>query len=150
LVQKRLSIFFALATVLLVLNVSGCGGGDSAETSLTKKQFVKRAKSICVAAENEQFNDGIAYMEKHPGIEEEEAIVPAGLPPLEKELEKLKALGAPRGDEAKIEEFLEELEKAITETKDDPGTALVRKGNPFNKANELAKSYGLEGCYGNP
>ncbi|HWC47597.1 MAG TPA: hypothetical protein VG448_01805 [Solirubrobacterales bacterium] len=147
--MKRTLIIGALLSLLMLSSLVGCGGGSEA-ASLTKKQFVQRAKAICVAAETEQFNQGAAYMEAHPGIEEEDAVVPAALPPIEKELEKLKKLPAPDESQSQLALFYEALEKALADTKKDPGSALVQKDNPFDEANNLAEQAGLEGCSSNP
>lgn len=142
------ALIFCAALILMVN--AGCGGGSSGGPSLTKGQFIKRAKAICTQAETEQFKNGFAYLEEHPGIDEEEAVLPAALPPIEKELKELRDLGAPDGDETKVEVILNALEKALEETKKDPGRALERKGNPFETPNKLAERYGLQGCSGNP
>jgi hypothetical protein len=146
--MKYFLIIGALVSMGLIL-VSGCGG-DSAEASLTKDQVIKKAELICGEAEGEQFKKGFAYMEEHPGIEEAEAVVPAALPPIEKELQRLKDLPAPSSDQAELTEFFAALEKAMEETKKDPESALISKANPFERPNELAKRYGLQGCSGNP
>jgi hypothetical protein len=147
--RKLLIISLLAVLAFLLVYTAGCGE-DSTTVSLSKKQFVKRAKVICSESETEQFGTVVSYLQAHPGLKQEEAMVPAGLPPIEKELNKLKALGSPSGGEAELEDFFQALEKAIAETKKDPGSALTQKGNPFDKPNELAESYGLEGCSGNP
>jgi hypothetical protein len=149
-VKKLLSIILVISWVLLLLVMSGCGGSDSGETSLSKKQFVKKAKAICLESETEQYKQGFSYIESHPGAEEEDAVIPAALPPIEKELTKLQELPAPDQIEAQVTAFYKALEKGIADTKKDPGSALVQKGNPFKAANKLAEEAGLEGCSANP
>jgi hypothetical protein len=149
LMKYFLSILMAF-TVLLI-GAAGCGSdSSSAEPSLTKAQFVKRADAICTASENEQFKIGMTYLEEHPGVEEEEVIIPAGLPPIEKELRMIKDLTAPAGYAKKVDEFVQALEQAVTETRKDPGSALEPTGNPFEKPNNLAEADGLKGCAHNP
>jgi hypothetical protein len=74
----------------------------------------------------------------------------AALPPLEKEVQKLKALGAPSGDEAKVEAILAALGEAVEAGKENPQSLLVAEQTPFNRANALAKAYGLRICASNP
>lgn len=148
--KRLLSISLILAAILLLFGMAGCGGSDSGEAALSKKEFVKKAKDICIKAEDEQYKQGFTYVQEHPNVKQEDVVVPAALPPIEKELAKLKDLPAPEQDQSQLTAFYEALEKAITDTKADPGSAMVEKGNPFNKANKLAEAYGLEGCAGNP
>src|SRR3954471_6116809 len=150
-VKKLLNIFILVVlSFLMVVGLGGCGGSDSAEASLSEKQFVKKAKAICLNSEGEQFKGAFAYIESHPGTEEEDAVVPAALPPIEKELTRLQELPAPEQKQSQLTAFYKALEKAIAETKKDPGRALVVKGNPFNRPNKLAEVAGLENCSSNP
>ncbi|HSC55657.1 MAG TPA: hypothetical protein VLC51_00550 [Nitrospira sp.] len=153
-VKKLLSILSVTAISLLCVSLSGCGGSGSeasgSEASLSKKEFVKKAKAICLKSESEQFKAAFAYIESHPGTEEEDAVVPAALPPIEKELKKLREMGAPEEMQSRLDSFYKALEQGIADTKKDPGSALVVKGNPFNRANKLAEAAGLENCSSNP
>jgi len=149
--RNNCAIAIGIVTLLLTaLAGSGCGGDDSAEASLPKKEFLKRAKAICAGAEKEQVKIAIAYTKHHPNAQEEDLIEPAGLPPLEKQLEKLTVLGLPSGGAAEVEAFLDEFETALEQGKEDPASLLRSKENPFNQANKLAKEYGIKGCEGAP
>jgi hypothetical protein len=150
-VKHILSIIsLTAATGLLLLAVGGCGGGDSSEATLTKKQFISRAESICQQAETEQLQKATKYLQENPGAEEQDAVIPAGLPPIEEELTQLEALGLPKGGEAEIEAFLEALDDALEKAKEDPESVLVQQGNPFGKPNQIAGKYGLKACAANP
>jgi len=130
--------------------VSGCGGSEAVEVHLSKKQFLKKSEEVCSEAENEQFEGAGQYMEKHPNAKEEDLVVPAGLPPIEKEIKKLKALGPPKGGEAEIEAFIKALEAAAEAAKEDPKVVLASQGNPFEKPDKLASEYGFSVCANNP
>jgi hypothetical protein len=149
--KKLLSILCLVAAGSMLLGVAGCGGGDdSSAASLTKKQFIKSAESICKQAESKQLKTATKYLQDHPGAEEEDVVVPAGLPPIEEELTKLEALGLPEGGEAEIEAFLEALQEGLDKANADPASVLVQKGNPFEEANEIGQKYGLKACASNP
>jgi hypothetical protein len=132
----------------LVVVISGCGGGDSTASgqALPKAQFIKRASSICENSEGEQLQMMFAYAKKHPGAEEEEMVKPAALPPLEQELEDIKSLGAPEGDEAEIDAWLKEFEATIKKVTTNPGSILNLQNNPFDQANKMIAKYGLDKC----
>ena len=150
-ITRHLTLILALATLAATLAIAGCGGGgDSAKASLTKAQFAKQADLVCSTAGNEQAEKANLYLKKHPKAEEAEMIEPALIPPLEKGLEELKELGLPRDSEAQAEAFIEEFEKALEELKEDPEAALSPGGNPFEKANSIAKKYEYGDCGLNP
>ena len=148
--NKRL---FILALVALLAAAVGCGSSGSegtSETSVTKKQYVLRAEKVCLNTESEQFQTISTYSQEHPEVDEEKAVVEAGLPPLEAELAKLEALEQPRTGNAQLEAFFAAFDRAITESQEDPSRVLTQEGNPFATPNKLAEAYGLKGCSGNP
>jgi hypothetical protein len=149
--NKAKSMVAALLLLGALTLLLGCGGsGDSTSTSLTKPQFIKQAKAICEKAEREQLELATQYLKKHPGAEEEEMIIPAGVPPLQKQAEQLTALPAPAGDEAKVDAFLAAFEEGIKDMEANPQDALSPASNPFKKANELGEKYGLTNCASAP
>lgn len=121
----------------------GCGSGGDSTSSLTKKQFLAKADKFCEEGEKEQLELASKYLQQHPGAEEEEMILPAGLPPLQKQTEKIKALPAPEGDEAEVETMIEAFEKGLKETKANPQDLMTSGSNPFTEADKLAEKYGL-------
>jgi hypothetical protein len=150
--QKFLNISKYVLVFSALLGIAGCGGsGDDATTGgLSKKAFIARAEAVCRKAEEEQFQKSSIYLKEHPGIKEEEVIIPAGLLPLEKELDALRGLGAPTGDEAEVNEYLEALAEGLKQAREDPGSALSQTENAFESANDRAKKYGFEICANNP
>jgi hypothetical protein len=151
LVKRNLSKIGLIAVgVLLLLGAGGCGGGGSSEATLTKKQFLSQAESICQQAEKQQLQKATKYLQENPGAEEQDAVIPAGLPPIEEELTKLETLGLPKGGEAEIEAFLQALGDALEKAKEDPESVLVQQGNPFGKPNKVGSKYGLKACAANP
>lgn len=139
-----------VAAAVAVLLATGCGGDSSSSETVTKKQFIERAESICQQAETDQLQKATKYLQENPGAEEEDAVVPVGLPPIEEELNKLEALGLPQGGEAEMEAFLEALGDALEKAKKDPGSVLAQQGNPFGKPNKIGSEYGLKACAANP
>lgn len=144
-----------LSTVLvgltaLSLLVAGCGGGDDETSSLTRKQFLKQANAICqeqTQKRNKIIQDAIAGADQSkilPKADREQIIVDA-LPPYAETPEKLEALGAPEGDEEKVEAIVEAMEKAAEDAKADPSIALTST-KQFDEANKLSAEYGLTSC----
>jgi len=151
-IDRPPTLLAALATlVAALLAVAGCGGSDdSAEGSLTKAQFAKRADLICSNAASEQYKNAGLYLREHPEADEAEMIEPVAIPPLEKQLKELEELGLPREHEAEAEAFLQEFEEALGELKKDPEVAVSPGGNPFDQANRLAEKYEYGDCSQSP
>ncbi|HET9154319.1 MAG TPA: hypothetical protein VFN85_09420 [Solirubrobacterales bacterium] len=145
-----------LTVVLLALSaaaitVAGCGStSSSAPETLPKAAFLHKADGICERAGNEQTVKAAAYLEDHQNAKEADLVVPAGIPPLEKELKELRDLGLPQGHEDEAEAFLAEVEKGLQALKEEPSSALSPKTNPYKKANELGEKLGLVDCARNP
>jgi hypothetical protein len=142
------------ALVALAAVVAGCGGGDDTtdETAtLTKAEFIKQGDAICKKGndqsekEAEEFaEDNDFSLEKASKDQLEEAVSEVLVPNLERQAEELAALGAPEGDEEKVEEIVVSLEDATGEIEDDPG--VVFEGGVLDKPGKLAKDYGFKVC----
>lgn len=143
------TVLTALAAALAVL-VAGCGGGDDETSSVTRQQFVKQANAICQEQSqkrNKIIGDAIAGMDQNkllPKTEREDIILEA-LPPYAETPEKLEALGAPEGDEEKVEAIIQAMEEAAKDAEADPSKALTST-EQFAKANKLNGEYGLSNC----
>jgi hypothetical protein len=148
--RSQILALLLLSALPLALAVAGCGADDSAEASISKAQFRKQANLICNKGSIEQYEKANRYLEDHPKAKEADLVEPAGISPLEKELEELQALGVPRGYEEEAEAFLDEFERALEELKEDPRAAVSSGGNPFEKANKLSEKYKFGDCSDSP
>lgn len=140
----------AAGLMTLALLVAGCGGGDDETTSLTRAQFLKQANAMCEEQEerrNQVIQDLIKGRDQSKllPLERREKLILEILPAYEEVPEKLNALGAPEGDEEKVEAITEAMEKAARDVRSDPGKAL-ESTDQFLQANKLSTEYGLENC----
>ncbi len=142
----------AVALAVLVI-FSGCGGSDEESTStaavtvkassITKAQFVKQANAIC--------GNGTSRIAK---VVQKAIVGDAGIEPVEKAVVpmvnqfvvEIKALGAPEGDEAKVEELLSALQEEADEVEQTPSSSMEEFAKRFKKSGNLARSYGLTAC----
>lgn len=147
-ITKSVGVLLVVLWALIV--AAGCGSDSSTGASITKAQFVKKANDICEETEGEKLKLATEYLKKNPGTEEVDLVVPAAVPPLEKQVREIEALPAPEGDEAKVEAYLDAVKAGIKDTEANPEDALAAKSNPFVKANSLAADYGLTVCDGLP
>lgn len=147
----------AIGAALLLLMLSACGGGSGAESTsvLTKAEFVKRANAICAQADGEIDKVYGRYSRKpYPGGKPpteatmnrvaEEVVIPAR----EKQVRRLRALGAPAGEEQRVDKILTAIEEGIEKGEEDRRTLRGTGGTEyaFAKALELEVAYGLVKC----
>lgn len=139
----------ALASGLVIaVGVAGCGGGDNSTTAApTKDEFITQADAICKQGDEELQAAGrdLAAGGKPSDEEVNQFISDTLVPNLENQAEKLRALGAPEGDEAQVNAIVDGLDKAVEEVKADP-TGLASGGVSFGEVNKLAQDYGLADC----
>ena len=149
----------AAATLALGLLLPGCGGGDEGATasdgvvttapSLTKAEYVKQANAICEDVYSEITREYEAFYEAEKRTEAEldkkagEVVTP-NLVKLEK---RLKAQGAPPGQEQKVEKIILALRAGIERAEEDVSTTRGAHGEfAFEKPYKLMWAYGLNRC----
>ncbi|HKH64487.1 MAG TPA: hypothetical protein VKA35_03385 [Solirubrobacterales bacterium] len=151
-----------VALVALALAVAGCGGGDdstgstevSVNADLTKAQFLQQANAICAKANQELDQEIEEFAKEHNlgGKKEptKEVLAEAAeeilLPSATRQVEEIRDLGAPAGEEKAVDKILTAAEKAVEESEEDPAKAALSTGGPFTDANKLASDYGLKRC----
>jgi hypothetical protein len=146
----------AAFAVFVLLALSGCGGADQGTTtmaSVTKREFVKKANAVCAqdvakidavyspwakkpipgGADREEFMDKVA----------EEIVVPVRA----KEVDRLRAIGLPRGAEREVGEILSAIEEGVRRGRENRHS-LRAAGNAyaFHRAFLLEMAFGLERC----
>jgi hypothetical protein len=168
-----LSSLGALAiAAAIALGAGGCGGGsDSASgestgatatggganqtvhsSSLSKAEFIKRADAICTREKTKGLEAMGAYVKESKGAAGQEkaaligeAIQKVFLPSVQSQVDQIRALGAPEGDEQEVEAILVALEEAVEgASQGTPSSAHFAQS--FSNAGSLAREYGLSGC----
>jgi hypothetical protein len=151
---KKLKIAaLLLGAGLIALLAVGCGSsGDSTTDStatLTKAEFVKEGNEVC-AAGNKEINAGFEKFAKENNLKGEpneaqfaEAAETILIPSVSGQVEEIKALGAPEGEEEAVEDFLTGAEETLEEVEEDP---TLISGEPFEKTNKEAVALGLKTC----
>jgi hypothetical protein len=140
--------------VAAALAVAGCGSGGDEVTasSLTKAEFIKKADAACKKSEDQIQADFAAYAKKHKDITKPteadyaELIDVVLVPNVEQEVEDIRSLGAPSGDEDQVEAMLDALDEGIERAEDEPKVLISNSTKIFGKASKLAEDYGLKIC----
>ena len=138
--------------LFFVLALFGCGGGGQPSDSepLTRAQFIKRASAICRSEEarktralrsvSERGNDFLGGSRR----DLEKLVSEAILPLYAEMIEEMAELSPPPKDAAKVERIVSQYERKLGEAEANPGRQIV--DDSFLKVNQLAASYGIEGC----
>jgi hypothetical protein len=142
-----------VGVVVIAAVATGCGGGDD-DDSLTKAEFTKQGNAICLQSENEKnedLQDALSNPEKYDVEQrnakgELELLEKVALPPIVKMTEELAALGAPSGEEEKVEAVIAAFEEEIEKIEANPQSVVSGTGGEFTEANKLAREIGLRAC----
>lgn len=154
--KRTVMLLFVVIAATAV--AGGCGDDESSAgsietSSLTKAQFIKKAGAICTESNENLLVEINAYIEKHKSSSKSEGEVIAdalrefAVPKVESQIEEIENLGAPAGDEAQIEAFLEAQRRSVESLAArqsltlTPGIELA-----FRQPGKLARQYGLDEC----
>ena len=114
--KSLLSLFALLAATMLV--AAGCGGDDSSsdEPAPTKTEYVADADQICTddAAEIQEAVADVPNVADLTDPETQDAVTNDVLPIYQQQLDDLRALTPPEGDEETTEEIYTALEEALS------------------------------------
>jgi uncharacterized protein (UPF0333 family) len=147
-----------VAALSVVLTLAACGSSDdsnsSSTASISKSEFLKKGNAACQQG-NQQINAagkqvfGTNGNHKNPTQAEQTKFATDTLiPVVQKEIDQIKTLGAPKGDEAQVKAVVDAAQAALDKGKANPTALIQSDSDPFAKANKLANDYGLTVCGG--
>lgn len=133
----------------VVLAAAGCGG-DEGEEPLTKSEYIKQGDAICSKGDAAIGSAAVALGAegKQPPPEElarftEEVVVPT----LQDQIDQLRKLPAPEGDEETVAAIYDKAQEGIDQIKEDPEMFASQEPPPaLNEAGQLAGDYGFQEC----
>jgi hypothetical protein len=158
--------FFVAVGIALAAVVAGCGDSDDSASgsnqtktvsvttsSLSKAEFIKRANAACGRAEAtlvpklERFALEHQSERTSPRVKQAKAAKAVLIPVAEAQIDAIRKLGAPKGDEAQIETILTAQQRGIDELKEvkriEPGTFAQ---DYFIEGVKKFKTYKLVDC----
>ena len=167
--HRRNLTLLAAAALATGLIAAGCGGDDDGGESpskeqsvpqanapskersapqanaLSREEFVAKANEICKrgnaeldAAHQESFGQGLATPEDHNAFATE-TIVPI----MRGQIDEIRTLGIPEGDEDSVNEFLDETESILDQLERHPASF---SSDPFAQVKKDFAAYGLADC----
>jgi hypothetical protein len=150
--------FLAIALILV-----GCGGGGSDSTnggsdstaSLSKAEFIEDADAICEEGGKQSLSELVAFAKesKLPKVKElttaqwEEVGTRILAPALQQQVDEIRQLELPSGDEAQIEAFLDGVDEAVERVEENPATAKA-PSKVLAGARQSISGYGFKVCGG--
>jgi hypothetical protein len=150
----RKAAAISLAAVLSVgLAAAGCGSSKKTATTpaLTKAQFLAQGNAICTEG-NQKSKALQTALEKLVGNKAPSAAQITGyvngsfVPLIQMQIDRIKALGAPAGEQATVASMLALAQTDLDKVKSDPKLLLSEKSNPFADFASSAHAYGLTAC----
>jgi hypothetical protein len=140
-----------MLALALALIVGGCGGEATSAPAVPKATFMTKAEAACLRAYNHIKKELHAHERRREGrkattAELNEYAETVIVPTRKRELEDLRAIGPPEGEEGLYTEILAAYEEGIRATEEDPKKALFSLFGAFVKAQELTEKLGLKTC----
>ena len=146
----------ALAAILVVAPAAaGCGSSKKSSSTTTstpaisKAAFLKRGNAICRKGNREIGTAARSLFPRNrrPSKAELNRFATKTLiPSVQREINGIRALGAPPGDKARVDAVLSSAQSALNKGKRRPALLTTNGPGPFKRANSLARSYGLKAC----
>ena len=115
----------------------------------SRVEFLREADRICHATEAriEAAADELVTAEKEPSPAEVERVaLGVVVPALEAEVQAIRSLGAPKGDEQEVEAILEATEQGIEAIEANPRDISGGVPADLRRAERLAREYGSDQC----
>jgi len=147
-----------MAALVVGVCVAGCGSSSnstSTETTaaISKAEFVAKGNAVCVKGEKAQEAEINAYAKKHGFNENQEPtkaqnveLVETVLAPnIQSQIDGVKALGAPSGEEQQVSSALELSQQTLERIEANPELAFG-KTDTFAAAGKQLHALGLKEC----
>ncbi len=144
--SRLTGVIAVAATLVLGLVGAGCGSSSKSSTTaaLSKPQFLAQGNAICARG-----NQSLAAPDKALGNQPSNAqitafVATAFAPDIQSQIDGLRALGAPSGDQATVSGMIDAAQTDLNKIKGNP--ALLAGGAGFADFAHLAHPYGLTAC----
>lgn len=146
-----------MATLVVGVCAAGCGSSSnstSTETTaaISKAEFVAKGNAVCVKGEKAQEAEINAYFKEHglknkkPSKAQEAELVETVLVPnIQSQINGVKALGAPSGEEQQVSSALELSQQTLEKIEANPELAFGKK-DTFAAAGKQLHALGLKEC----
>jgi hypothetical protein len=154
--HKLFALLLVTGTIAAV--AVGCGSDDSGSSSesgqagsITNAKFVTQANTICLQARNKMRSDIAAWVRENGSAVPHDAGVKASratlLPTLQSQVEEIRELGAPDGEEDQVDAFLAAMQDAVDANMENDVSLYDESfSKAFSQSGELARALGINAC----
>lgn len=146
----RFTLSIAVGATLIAAVAAGCGSSsDSNSTStaaLSKASYLAKGNAICKAGQQKQDAAQQALGQNPTQAQLMAFATGAVIPDIQTQIDQVKALGAPSGDEATVSNFFGLAQADLNKVKSDPSILYAGKSDPFADFAKVAHPYGLTAC----
>ena len=152
--MRRAWMLLGLVAVGAALVASGCGGDDdedSTTAALSKQEFIKQADQVCAKGDKEieQAAGDVFGGGQQPARQEQERfITKTVIPNVQQQVDDVRALTPPEGDEKEVAAILDSAQEGSDTVEKDPSVLTGGGKDPFAESDRLASDYGLKQCGG--
>jgi hypothetical protein len=147
---KRLSATVAAVLAIGAIAAAGCGGSDDSDSSgittsdLSKSEWIAQANQICIEGDKDigeqagEFFDGKPTPAASSRFSHEVV-----LPSIQAQVDQIRELGAPEGDEEQVEAMVDEVDEGLAKAETD--SSALREG-ALDEGTALVQAYGATAC----
>jgi hypothetical protein len=147
--RLRSAAMSVVAASLIVGFAAGCGSSSNSSStstaSLSKPEFLAKANAICKAGNQKQGAAQSALGNNPSAAQITNYANSTAIPSIQAQIDGVRALGAPSGDEATVMNMLDMAQADLNKVKADP-TLLAGNTDPFADFAKVAHPYGLTAC----
>ena len=150
--MRGLLIAIGSVAALLAVGTAGCGGGedtteDETIAALSKSEFVSKANAICREGNRETDAAFEGFDSETSDAEAETVIEDTFVPSVQQQIDEIGDLGAPEGDEAKVDHMLDLAQADLDRIAEEPGIVLNNEDvDQFADFARIGHPYGLTEC----
>jgi hypothetical protein len=139
------------AAVALAGIAAGCGDDNndsttSAAETISKADFVAKANQICKQGNADIDQAGKQLPHNLNEAQLEDFASSTLVPKVQSQIDGVKALGAPAGEEAQVNKLLATVQADLDQLKADP--SKIKDDHLFDDSDQQAKALGLNECAG--
>jgi len=148
----KLNATLAAACAVAIAGVAaGCGddngnGTTTAAASISTADFVAQANQICKQGNAELEKAGKQLGKSVNEAQLEDFATNTLVPNVQGQIDQVKALGAPAGQESSVSQLIATVQADVDELKADP--SKIKNDHLFDDANRAANDLGLTECAG--
>lgn len=145
-----------VAALIIGVCVAGCGSSSSSSTestaAISKAEFIAKGNAVCAKGNKAQEAESNAFIKQHglqnkkPSKAQETELAETVLAPnIQSQIDGVKALGAPSGEEAQVNAALEISQQTLEKVEANPELFFGNQ-DPFAAAGKQLHALGLKEC----